>query len=204
MGSHSREGLWEQIRHLPIKTHSYSIQGLRSAGGWRRPLRSRKASKDATKNICKGDRKKRPMIRCEQRFDNAKRCLCRANCSVVLSCAVCFCHRCLIGSMGVICVGGKTEGRERSNTMWQEKRGKVVLRTQYALYIPGTYCSVFERKHTAQRHSTATKGTAPHRTAPHGATLRCWAIYSRTDLSWACMWSNSVQYLNVCTNLLLL
>ena len=24
--------------------------------------------------------------------------------------------------------------------------------------------------------------------APHGATLRCWAIYSRTDLSWACMY----------------
>ena len=47
---------------------------------------------------------------------------------------------------------------------------------------------MFERKHTAQRHSTAAKGTAPHRTAPHGATLRCWAIYnSRIDLSWACM-----------------
>ena len=37
---------------------------------------------------CKGGRKKRPMIWCEQRFDNAKRCLCRANCPVVLSCAV--------------------------------------------------------------------------------------------------------------------
>ena len=49
------------------------------------------------------------MIWCEQRFDNAKSCLCRANCPVVLSCAVCFCYRCyvLIGSTGVICVGEK-------------------------------------------------------------------------------------------------
>ena len=46
---------------------------------------------------------------------------------------------------------------------------------------------MFERKHTAQRHSTAAKGTAPHRMAPHGATLSSWAIYSRIDLSWACM-----------------
>ena len=41
---------------------------------------------------CEGGRKKRPTIWCGQRFDNAKSCLCRANCLVVvvLSCAVCF------------------------------------------------------------------------------------------------------------------
>ena len=37
---------------------------------------------------CNGGRKKRPMIWCEQRFDNAKSCLCRTNCTDVLSCAV--------------------------------------------------------------------------------------------------------------------
>ena len=134
---------------------------------------------------CEGGRKKRPMIIwCEHRFDNAKSCLCRANCPVVLSCAVCFCYRCyvLIGSTGVICVGEKTGGRERSNTC--RKRKKKSSTQQHVLYPVLLY--VRKKAHSAARHSTAArKGTAPHRTAPHGA-LRCWAIHSRTDLSWAC------------------
>ena len=41
-----------------------------------------RARKNATKT-CKGGRKRRPMIWCEQRIDNAKSCLCRANCRVL-------------------------------------------------------------------------------------------------------------------------
>ena len=106
------------------------------------------------------------MIWCEQRFDNAKSCLCRANCPVVLSCAVCFCYRCyvLIGSTGVICVGGKTGGRERSNTCREIKKKKNS--TQHVLYPVLLY--VRKKAHSAARHSTAAKGTAPLRTA-----LRC-------------------------------
>ena len=176
------------------------------------------------------------MIWCEQRFDNAKSCLCRANCPVVLSCAVRFCYRCyvLIGSTGVLSVWGKKQGAvkdqihvekekkrkvvhnntyynirycfmfERKHTaqhdtapqrrahgtaphgqgavkdqihVEKEKRRKVVHNTYYNT----RYCSMFERKHTAQHdtapqrraHGTAPHRTAPHRTAPHGATLRC-------------------------------
>ena len=143
--------------------------------------------------LCKGGRKGRPMIWCEQRFDNAKSCLCRENCPVVLSCAVCFYYRCLIGSMGVICVGEKTGGREKSNTCRKRKSRKSS--TPYTTrIIPGT--ALFSKEST-QRSDTAPQRRARHRTArlrtaPHGATLRCWAIYSRSDLSWACMWSNSV------------
>ena len=135
---------------------------------------------------CEGGRKKRPMIWCEQRFDNAKSCLCRPNCPVVLSCAVCFCYRCyvLIGSTGVICVGEKTGGCERSNTCRKRKKKK---NTQQHVLLYPVLLYVRKKAHSAARHSTAVKGTAPHRTAPHGATLRCWAIYSRTDLSWACI-----------------
>ena len=124
--------------------------------------------------------------RCEQRCDNAKSFLCRANCPVVLSCAVFFCYRCylLIGSTGVICVGEKTGDRERLNTC-RKKRKKTSSTQQHVLYPVLLY--VRKKAHSAARHSTAAKGTAPHRAAPHGATLRCWAIYSRTDLSWACI-----------------
>ena len=133
---------------------------------------------------CKGGRKKRPMFWCEQQFDNAKICLCRANCPVVLSCVVCFCYRyyVLIGSTGVIRVGEKTGSRERSNTCRKRKKNST---QQYVVNPVLLY--VRKKAHSAARHSTAAKGTAPHRTAPHGATLRCWAIYSRTDLSGACI-----------------
>ena len=135
---------------------------------------------------CKGGRNNRPMIWCEQRFENAKSCLCRANCPVVLSCAVCFCYRCygLIGSTGVICVGEKTGGRERSNTCRKRRKQKSITQ-QHVLYPVLLY--VRKKAHSAPRHSTAAKGTAPHRTAPQGATLCCWTKYSRTDLSWACI-----------------
>ena len=115
----------------------------------------------------KGGRKKRPMNWCEQRFDNAKSCLCRANCPFVLSCAVGFCYRCyvLIDSSGVICVGEKTGGRERSNTC--RKRKKKTSSTQKHVLYP-VLLYVRKKAHSAARHSTAAKGAAPHRTA-----LRC-------------------------------
>ena len=92
----------------------------------RAPLRGRltppatlaQGKEECNKKHVKGTERRRPMIWCEQRFDNAKSCSCRASCPVVLSCAVCFWYRCyvLIGSTGVICVGEKTRDRERSNT----------------------------------------------------------------------------------------
>ena len=135
-------------------------------------LRLRKTRKNATKNIlraCKGGRKKRPMIWCEQRFDNAKSCFCRANCPVVLSCAVCFYYRCLIGSMGIICVGEKTGGRERSNTYRNRKKRKSS--TPYTTRItPGT--ALFSKEST-QRSDTAPQRRARHRTARLRTALRC-------------------------------
>ena len=85
---------------------------------------------------CKGGRKKRPTIFCEQRFDNAKSCLCRANCPVVLSCAVCFRYRCYvpIGSSGVLCVGEKTGGRERSNNTCRKIKKQGSNTQQHILY----------------------------------------------------------------------
>ena len=99
----------------------------------------------------------------------------------------------LIGSTGVICVGEKTGARERSNTldyMYVEKEKRRKVAHQNNTYYT-RYCSMFERKHTAQ-HDTAPQRRARQRTvrlrtAPHGATLRCWAIYRRTDLSRACI-----------------
>ena len=144
------------------------------------------------KNHVKGTERRRPMIWCKQRFDNAKSCLCRASCPVVLGCAVCFCCRCyvLIGSTGVFCVGEKTGARERSNTCKKRKRRKVAHHnnTTYVLYPVLLY--VRKKAHSAARHSTAAKGTAAHRTAPHGSARRYAALLgyiSRTDLSWACI-----------------
>ena len=76
---------------------------------------------------CEGGRKKGPTIWRRQRFDNAKSCLCKANCLVVLSCVVCFWYRCyvLIGGTGVLCVGEKTGCRARSNTCRKIKKIKV-------------------------------------------------------------------------------
>ena len=131
---------------------------------------------------CKGGRKKRPMIWCEQRFDNAKSCLCRANCPV---CAQLCCVLLLPvlrsdRQYGGYFAWGKTGGRERSNTCRKIKKKRSG--THNAYYT--RYCSMFQRKHTAQ-HDTAPQqrahGTAPHgsarlRTALRCATLRCWAV----------------------------
>ena len=43
--------------------------------------------------------------------------------------------------------------------------------TWYLVSHDTWYC-VFERKHSAARHSTASQGEARHHTAPHGAALR--------------------------------
>ena len=96
---------------------------------------------------CKGGRKKRPMIWCEQRFDNAKSCLCRANCPVVLSCAV----RLLPvlrsdRQYGGTIAWGKNRGTVRDQIhVEKEKKRKVVHNNTYYT----RYCSMFERKHTA-------------------------------------------------------
>ena len=123
---------------------------------------------------CKGGRKKRPMIWCEQQFDNAKSCLCRANCPVVLSCAVCFCYRCcvLIGSTGVICLGEKTWGRERSNTCRKRKKKKSSTQ-QHVRIIPVTALMLEEstQRSTTQQHRSEGHGTAPHGSARRYAAL---------------------------------
>ena len=113
------------------------------------------------------------MIWCEQRFNNAKGCLCRANCPVVLSCAVCFCYRCyvLIGSTGVICVGEKTGAVKDHMHEEKEKRRKYVVRIHNNTYYT-RYCSMFERKHTAQ-HDTAPQRRARHGSARLRTALRC-------------------------------
>ena len=147
----------------------------------RAPLRGRltppatlaQGKEECNKKHVKGT-ERRPMIWCKQRFDNAKSCLCRASCPVVLSCAVCFSYRCyvLIVSTWVICMGEKTGARERSNTCRKRKKKKSSTSQQHALY-PGMLYVQKKAHSSAARHSTAAKGTAAHRTAPHGATLRC-------------------------------
>ena len=134
------------------------------------------------------------MIWCEQRFDNAKSCLCRANCPVVLSCAVCFCYPCydligstgvvlscavcfcyrcyvLIGSTGVICVWEKTGGRERSNTCRKIKKKKSSTQQHVLSYLVLLY--VRNKAHSAARHSNASEGLG---TAPHGSARRYAAL----------------------------
>ena len=120
----------------------------------------------------------------------AKSCLCRANCPVVLSCVVCFCYRCyvLIGSTGVICVGEKQGAMEDQTHVEKEKEKKVEHNTYYT-----RYCSMFERKLTAQ-HDTASQRRARHRTARLRTALRCAAglyIAGRIRAGRA-LWSNSV------------
>ena len=130
------------------------------------------AKKKATKT-CKGSRKKRPMIWCEQRIDNAESCLCRANCLVLsVLCAYWRCHL-LMGSTGVICMGEKTWGPRDQIRKKQKER---VRNNSYTWY-----CCMFERKHSAARPSIAAQGNARHRTASHGAALRCWTIYPGTQ-----------------------
>ena len=101
------------------------------------------------------------MIWCEQRFDNAKSCLCRANCPVVLSCAVCLLP--LLRSdrqYGGNLRGGKNSGTVRDQIhVEKEKRRKVVHNNTYCTQLP-----MFERKHTAQ-HDTAQQRRVRHRTA---------------------------------------
>ena len=159
----------------------------------RAPLRGRltppatlaQGKEECNQKHVRGTERRRPTLWCKQRFDSAKSYFCRASCPVVLSCAVCFCYRCcvLIGSTGVICMG-KKQGPVKDQIHIEEKRRKVAHHnnTYYT-----RYCPMSERKHTAQ-HDTAPQRRARQRTvrlrtAPHGATMRCWAINSRTDLS---------------------
>ena len=125
---------------------------------------------------CKGGRKKRPMIWCEQRFDNAKSCLCRANCPVVLSCAVCFSYRCyvLIGS-----TGGKKQGavKDQIHVEKEKSRKGVHNKTYYT-----RYCSMFERNHTAQHDTSAPQRRARHGTERLRTALRCAAGRYRAGL----------------------
>ena len=135
-----------------------------------RYARARQGREQLLIKRCKGGRKKGPMIWCGQRFYKAKSCLCRANCPIVLSCAVRFCYRCyvLIGSTGVTCVGEKTRGRERSNTCTRRKRkNKKSSTQQHVLYPVVLY--VRKKAHSTAQHSTAARGTARHRTALRGA-----------------------------------
>ena len=121
------------------------------------------AKKKATKT-CKGSRKKRPMIWCEQRIDNAESCLCRANCLVLsVLCAYWRCHL-LMGSTGVICVGEKTWGPREIKYGKSKKKEYAITR------IPGTaVCS----KESTARHDPASQRRATHDTAPHRTALRC-------------------------------
>ena len=81
-------------------THRYYY--TRFVHNTRDPLRGRltppatlgRGKEECNKKHVKGAERRRPMIWCKQRFDNAKSCLCGASCPVVLSCAVCFCSRC--------------------------------------------------------------------------------------------------------------
>ena len=92
------------------------------------PATLAQGKKECNKKHDKGGKEKmKPMIRCEQRFDNAKSCLlCRGNRPVVLSYAVLFSwFYVLIGSTGVICVGEKTGRHERSHTCKKKKKRKI-------------------------------------------------------------------------------
>ena len=71
---------------------------------------------------------------------------------------------------------------------------------KYRYLIPGTshdtcYCCVFEKKHSATRHSTTPRGKARR----HRAALRCALLsYSCAELSWEhLMWFNNVVRTNL-------
>ena len=69
---------------------------------------------------CKGGKKKRPTIWCEQRFDKCQELLVQSKlpCCAQL-CCVCFCYRCyvLIGSTGGTLRGGKNRGPRKIKYM---------------------------------------------------------------------------------------
>ena len=175
--------LWPRLQSSAVFT--FSINRCRFLYIYTRaPLRGRltppatlaQGKEECNKKHVKGTERRRPMIWCKQRFDNAKSCLCKASCPVGLSCAVCFCYRCyvLIGSRGVICVGEKTGARERSNTCRKRKKNKSSTSQQHVLQPVLLY--VRKKAHSAARHSTTAKGTAAHRTAPHGSARRYAAL----------------------------
>ena len=77
--------------NIPSSVNSWARQKI-NVPDTRAPLRGR-LTPPATatiargrmqlKHVCIGSTKKRPMIWCEQALDNAKSCLCRANCPVL-------------------------------------------------------------------------------------------------------------------------
>ena len=134
-----------------------------------------RARKFATE-ICKGSRKKRPMICCDKGIDNAKS-LCRAINSCPMLCAVlCACWRChiRIGSAGVDLRGGGGEiaTERRQSTLKKAKRRvqKHVYTGTWYLLLHTIYlvllCVRKKAQHSMKQHRTAGQGTAPH-----GATL---------------------------------
>ena len=99
---------------------------------------------------------------------------------IALPCAVCACWRChvLIASIGVI-FGGKDGGPKEDNQIKKSKKRQVDTYIHTGRHRV-SYCCMFERRHSAARHSTAGQGTARHRAAPHGAAL---LSYSWAELS---------------------
>ena len=69
--SRSKRRLSERLVSYWYQTYKGSTPGAADAVRYAR-----------ARNNVKGGRKKRPMIWCEQRIDNAKSCLCRPNCPV--------------------------------------------------------------------------------------------------------------------------
>ena len=117
------------------------------------------------------------MIWCEQRIGNAKSSACAEQ--ITLCCDVCLLavSRSDRQYVRVKFSWEKRHGdRERSN----EEQAKEYTTTDI---IPGTAaCS----KEIRAQHDTARQRRAKD-TAPHGAALRCWAVCSWANLSWACI-----------------
>ena len=112
----------------------------------------------------------------------------RAACAeqIALCCAVCLLALSRSDRQyGCSLRGGGNRAAVRDQTCEEKGKRKVVPKNTYYT----RYCSIYVQK-KAQRSTTQYRsvghGTAPHglRTAP---TLRCWAIYSWTGLSWACI-----------------
>ena len=104
------------------------------------------------------------MIWCEQRIDNAKSCLCRAN-SPVLCCAVCLLAVLRSDQQyGCNLHGGENMGTERGQINEEKTKRRVHNMYYYTWYYRVTAgCS----KESTAQHDTAPQRRARHGTAPH-------------------------------------
>ena len=128
-----------------------------------------RARKNTTK--CKGGRKNRPKIRCNQRL-----IMPRATCAelIALCCAVCLLAMSHSDRQSGCKLQEKKRRGPRGSTINEER--KTTSTRTYRYQVPGTshdtwYCVQKKAHRNTAQHRTVGQGTAPHGTARHRTAL---------------------------------